>query len=262
MIDNIISSAESKWNTQSGLTLLLPHGHDGQGAEHSSCRIERYLSLCNDDPDDVPNMDENVTMQIQRSNWQIVNCTTPANFFHVLRRQLHRDFRKPLVVASPKFLLKYKECVSDIKDFTMGTRFNRVIPDPHRNQLKRYDQIRKIIFCTGKIYYELNNYRLEKGIDDVAVVRIEQISPFPFELVASQISLYPQAKVAWCQEEHKNMGCYSYVRPHIHTAAAVVNGKDFGRLIYAGRRAASAPATAYGKVHAVEQKQVIIDAFK
>lgn len=150
--------------------------------------------------------------------------------------------------------------MSDIDDFGRGKKFLRIIKDPLAHQLQKYDKIRKLIFCSGKIYYELNNYRLDKKVDDVAIVRIEQISPFPFDAVAEQISSYPNAQIVWCQEEHKNMGCYNYVRPHIHTAARMINGKDI-HLKYAGRRSASAPATGYGKVHQLEQAHVIESAF-
>jgi 2-oxoglutarate dehydrogenase E1 component len=224
IIDNFLSSGESKWMRQSGLVMLLPHGYDGQGAEHSSCRIERFLQSCDDDPDSVPPMSHEIRQQIQLSNWQIVNITTPANYYHVLRRQVHREFRKPLIVAAPKALLKLKACSSTLEDMGPGTKFKRVIPDPSTT-LASDDKIRKVAFCSGKIYYELAAEREKKGINDIALVRLEQIAPFPFDKVAEQVSKYPNAAALWVQEEPKNMGAYSYVFPRFRTATEKLNGQ-------------------------------------
>lgn len=208
IIDQFISSGEAKWLTQSGLVMLLPHQYQGQGPEHSSARIERFLQSCDEDPDDVPDLDEESTMQIQRHNWQIVNCSTPANYFHVLRRQQKRDFRKPLVVAAPKGLLGDKRCVSDMSEMAEGTRFQRLIPERRPDDIVADDKVRRVVFCSGAFYYDLVDGRASAGVDDVAIVSVEQVAPWPFDLVAEQISKYPNAEVVWAQEEPKNMGTW------------------------------------------------------
>ncbi len=277
IIDQFISSGEAKWMRQSGLVLLLPHQYQGQGPEHSSARVERFLQSCDEDPDEVPNMDPETTMQIQNHNWQIVNCSTPANYFHVLRRQQHRDFRKPLVVVAPKGLLRLKNCSSSFEDMAEGTQFKTLIPEREPDTLVADDQVRRLVFCSGAFYYDLigANGEIEKkilekghtsregggrGCDDVAVVTIEQIAPFPFDLVAEQIAKYPNAEVVWAQEEPKNMGAWQYVQDRIMTASRVLNGNEV-RPAYVGRKTMASPAEGWNKVHLNEQSNLVITAF-
>ncbi|KAL3921016.1 MAG: hypothetical protein SGILL_002973, partial [Bacillariaceae sp.] len=203
MIDQFISAGEDKWLRQSGLVMLLPHGYDGQGAEHSSCRVERFLQQVDEDPHFVPEFNKDSRMQIQKHNWQVVNCTTPANYFHCLRRQIHRDFRKPLIVISPKNLLRHKRCVSNIEDMGPGTTFKRVIPETDPIIVENADSVKTIVFCTGQIYYELLAEREKRGLNDVALVRLEQIAPFAFDRVAENVAKYPDAEVIWAQQEPK-----------------------------------------------------------
>ncbi len=225
IIDQFISAGETKWFRQSGLTLLLPHGMEGQGPEHSSARIERFLQAVDDQENIVPPMAEDVRMQIQHTNMQVVNCTTPANYFHVLRRQVHRNFRKPLVVASPKSLLRHKSAVSTYADMADGSQFSRVYADADP-KLAKAGKVRKVLLCSGKVYYDLAKHREETKAHDVAIVRVEQVAPFPFDLVAAEAKKYPHAHVAWVQEEPRNMGAWSYVAPRIATATRVLNEKE------------------------------------
>lgn len=258
MIDQFISSAESKWNRQSGLVMLLPHGYDGQGAEHSSCRVERFLQASDEDPDQVPPIHESVRRQIQRANWQIVNCSTPANYFHALRRQCHRQFRKPLIVMSPKNLLRHKNCVSTVDEMGPGTKFERLLPDKSP-KLVPAEAVRRVVLCSGKIYYELLDAREAGQISDVALVRLEQISPFPFDKVAEQMKKYSNAQLVWTQEEPKNMGAWYYVQDRIMTATRVLNGIEV-RPAYVGRRTNASPAVGFGGVHNREQARIIATA--
>ena len=257
MIDQFICSGEQKWLRQSGLVMMLPHGYEGQGPEHSSARLERFLQMCDDDEDAFPPCDAlGKQSRIQSANWQIVNVTTPANYFHVLRRQVWRDFRKPLVVMSPKSLLRHRLVKSDIEDFLPGTRFQRLLPDTG-NGLVAADKVRKIVFCTGKVYFDLLAAREAKGIDDVAISRVEQISPFPHELVQDEVRKYPGAQVVWCQEEPKNAGAWAYCRPRIVTAARDV--RDVSPM-YAGRKPAASTATGYGAWHTKEVDEFLAKA--
>jgi len=203
MIDQFISAGEDKWLRQSGLTMLLPHGYMGQGAEHSSCRVERFLQQVDEDPDVIPAMHEEERRQLQMTNWQVVNCTTPANYYHVLRRQVHRDFRKPLIVVAPKNLLREKRCTSTLEDMGPGTRFKRVITETDEDIVNNANNVRRVLFCTGKIFYELEEAR--GAAKDVAIIRIEQIAPFPWDYVQQTIELYPNAEFTFVQEEPKNM---------------------------------------------------------
>lgn len=261
MIDQFISAGEDKWLRQSGLTMLLPHGYMGQGAEHSSCRVERFLQQVEEDADIVPPMKENQRMQIQYSNWQIVNCSTPANYYHVLRRQVHRDFRKPLVIVTPKNLLREKKCTSTIEEMGEHTKFKRVYREVDPNISENPDKVRKVVFCTGKIYYELADEREKLKRSDVAIIRIEQLAPFPWDKVAEECSFYKNAQIVWAQEEPKNMGAWSFVRPRIETATRVVNGVE-KRPKYVGRKPSAATATGLGaRAHNAEQNQILQDAF-
>jgi 2-oxoglutarate dehydrogenase E1 component len=260
MIDQFISAGEDKWLRQSALTMLLPHGYMGQGAEHSSCRIERFLQQVDEDPDVVPPMGENERMQIQRTNWQVVNCSTPANYFHVLRRQIHRDFRKPLVIATPKNLLREKKCTSTLDDIAETTKFIRVYPEVDASIVEKGDKVKRVVFCTGKIYYELVDERTKRGINDIAIVRIEQLAPFPWDKVAKEMAHYSNAEAMWCQEEPKNMGAWSFVQPRMATATRSINNKEI-RPLYAGRKPAAATATGMGgKAHEAEQNGIIAAA--
>ena len=254
MIDTYIASGESKWGRQAGLVMLLPHGYDGQGPEHSSARLERFLQMCDDDPHQIPDFDPEVRMQIQKSNWQVVNPTTPANFFHVIRRQIHREFRKPLIVMSPKALLRDKLCVSKLEDFDdvgKGTRFQRVL---HDEVITPGPDARKLIFCSGKVYYDLAREREAKGIKDVAIARLEQIAPFPFDKVQEERQRFPNAEILFVQEEPKNMGAYSYCEDRIETAVGVSPQ-------YVGRACAASPATGSNAQHHIEQAEIIAKAF-
>jgi 2-oxoglutarate dehydrogenase E1 component len=211
------------------------------------------LQSSDEDPDTVPDQD----WQVQSCNWQVVNCTTPANYFHVLRRQVKRDFRKPLIVMSPKNLLRLRECASPLEDISTSKRFKRVISEPYlEEELVPREQIRRLVFCSGKIYYELLAGRRKGEIKDVAIVRLEQITPFPFDRVAEEVAWYPNAEVVWAQEEPKNMGCWSYVCDRIMTATRVLN-KSVVLPAYVGRGTMASTAEGYGAVHGREQASII-----
>jgi 2-oxoglutarate dehydrogenase E1 component len=239
IIDQFIASAESKWLRLSGLTLLLPHGYDGQGPEHSSARPERYLQLCAED------------------NWQVVNCTTPANYFHALRRQLKRNFRKPLVVFTPKSLLRHKLVASDFAEFGPGSRFRRVLPEI--DALAPAERVRRVVLCSGKVYYDLLEQRRSRGLDDVALVRVEQFYPWPRLSVLENLARYPRAEVVWCQEEPANMGGWAFVLPRL---ANILEDLRRDRLLptYAGRRASASPATGLHRKHQEEQASLANEA--
>jgi probable 2-oxoglutarate dehydrogenase E1 component DHKTD1 len=186
--------------TASGLVLLLPHGMDGMASEHSSCRMERFLQMTDSKENGVDGDDV---------NFNVVYPTTPAQYFHVLRRQILRNFRKPLVVVGPKTMLRMSDCTSKYQDFEAGTHFNNVLPDVHANPKK----VKKLIFCTGKHYYALNNERITKNIEDVAIIRIESLCPFPVQEIQSEIEKFKSAtKCVWSQEEHRNMGAWSFIQ--------------------------------------------------
>ncbi|CAM9154642.1 unnamed protein product [Chrysoparadoxa australica] len=261
MIDQFLVSGEDKWLRQSGLVLLLPHGYDGQGAEHSSCRVERFLQMCDDDADTIPELDFENRMQIQRVNLQVVNVTTPANYYHVLRRQVHREFRKPLVVVAPKKLLRHKKATSSIEEMGPGTLFDRVLEEEDQSIVENADGVKRLIFCTGQIYYDLAAEREQVGRNDIAITRIEQIAPFPFDRVAEEAAKYPNAEVYWVQEEPKNMGCWSYIMPRIMSATRQLNSEE-KRPVYVGRECSAAPATGLGQVHIQEHESILIDAIR
>jgi len=262
IIDQFLSSCEAKWMRQSGLVMLLPHGYQGAGPEHSSCRVERFLQCSDEDPDMVPEDLHTLEVQIraaQKNNWQVVNPSTPANYFHVLRRQMYRKFRKPLIIPATKALLRHKLAVSDLDDFGPETRFRRVIDEAYPNEIKSNSDINKVVFCSGKIYYELLEKRREAGVDDVAIVRIEQLSPFPFDQVAENVRLYPNAQVIWAQEEPKNMGFWYFVQDRILSSTRELNGKEI-RPLYVGRKTMASPAEGWGSVHATEQNRIVKEA--
>jgi 2-oxoglutarate dehydrogenase E1 component len=232
IIDQLITSAESKWQRMSGLVLLLPHGYEGQGPEHSSARLERFLQLC------------------AENNVQVCNLTTPAQYFHALRRQIHRNFRKPLVIMTPKSLLRYRLAVSTLRDFTEGS-LQLVIDDPQPR-----DKVRRVLLCSGKVYYALLNGRAERDIDSVAIVRVEQLYPFPSNEIAALLAQYPNARdVRWVQEEPWNMGAWHFV---YHRLRALM--PDGHTLAYVGRDEAASPATGSYKLHMKEEQEFINQA--
>jgi len=253
MIDQFICCGEQKWLRQSGLVMLLPHGFEGQGPEHSSARLERFLQMCDDDEDIIPDYLAKQS-NMQAANWQIVNVTTPANYFHVLRRQIWREFRKPLVVMSPKSLLRHRLVKSDIEEFMPGTAFKRLIPDTGE-ALEDPKSVRKLVFCTGKVYFDLFTARAEQGVADVAISRVEQISPFPYDAIQQEYAKYPNAEIVWCQEEPKNAGAWTYVRPRLATAARATSRDSIVR--YVGRQPSAATSTGHGAIHAREQSSLI-----
>jgi 2-oxoglutarate dehydrogenase E1 component len=237
--------------------MLLPHGYEGQGPEHSSARLERFLQQCNDHPEVIHPADK--SHAIQMANWQIVQPTTPANYFHALRRQLHREFRKPLVVFNPKSLLRLKEASSSFADMAEGTAFAKVIPDEAELNPK---SVKRVLLCSGKVYYDLAKRRAETKAP-VAIVRVEQLSPFPFHEVAAQLARYNAAgvEVAWCQEEPMNMGGYTYVKDRIANAARQINQQDNLKLRYIGRGPSASTAAGHLWSHKKELEAFLKDAF-
>ncbi|XP_020713905.1 2-oxoglutarate dehydrogenase, mitochondrial isoform X2 [Ceratitis capitata] len=227
IIDQFIASGQAKWVRQSGLVCLLPHGMEGMGPEHSSGRLERFLSLCADDPDYFPpESDEFAIRQLHDINMIVANCSTPGNYFHILRRQIAMPFRKPLIVMTPKSLLRHPLARSPFKEMAENSEFRRVIPD-EGPAAENADNVRKVLFCTGRVFYDLLKARQDKKMDkDIAIVRVEQISPFPFDLVKEQSNLYKNADLFWVQEEHKNQGAWTYVQPRFLTA--LNHDKDVG----------------------------------
>jgi len=251
IIDQFIASGERKWSRASGLVMLLPHGYEGQGPEHSSGRLERFLQLCAQD------------------NLQVMNCTTPANYFHALRRQIHRGFRKPLVIMTPKSLLRNKLCVSNLYDFGHNNSFHRVLwdhaIDPKENsfiELKQSNKIRKVILCSGKVYFDLLEAREKLKKDDVVMYRIEQLYPFPIKSLVKELKIYAKnAKFYWCQEEPKNMGAWFSVRDYIQWTLDYI-GANNNKISYIGRNPAASPATGYAKRHLSQQREIIEKVFK
>ena len=244
IIDQFITSSESKWGRASGLVLLLPHGYEGQGPEHSSARLERFLQLC------------------AGENIQVVNCTTPSNYFHVLRRQMHREFRKPLIIMTPKSLLRHKRCISSISEFTSRSSFHRVLEDDAYKKenklitLKKDSKIEKVVMCSGKIYYDLVEAREKNKKDKVIFVRLEQLYPFPAKTLANVLKRYKNAEFIWCQEEPKNMGAWNTVRNYIERTLEIINIKDIN-VKYVGRKASSSTATGNANKHLAQQKEIL-----
>jgi len=254
IIDQFLAAGERKWLRMSGLVMLLPHGYEGQGPEHSSARLERFLQLCAQD------------------NMQVANCSTPANYFHILRRQVHRGFRKPLILMTPKSLLRHKKCISSLAALGEGSSFHRVLwddADPtHRPEgasdvttarLVADDKIRRVVMCSGKVYYDLLEAREEKGIDDVYLLRVEQFYPIPARSMLQEFSRFPNAELAWCQEEPQNMGAWTFIQPTLDWVL-IQTGNTQSRPKYAGRSAAASTAAGTAAAHKSEQSALIDDA--
>ncbi|CUH83049.1 2-oxoglutarate dehydrogenase E1 component [Thalassovita mediterranea] len=246
MFDQFISSGESKWLRMSGLVCMLPHGFEGQGPEHSSGRLERFLQMCGGD------------------NWIVANCTTPANYFHILRRQLHRTFRKPLILMTPKSLLRHKLCISEAEDFTTGSSFHRVLWDDAQKgnsdtNLVADDKIKRVVMCSGKVYFDLLEERDARGIDDVYLLRVEQYYPFPAMSLTKELERFKDAEMVWCQEEPKNQGAWSFIEPNIEWCLTRIKAKHT-RPTYAGRAASASPATGLASQHKAQQAALINEA--
>ncbi|MDB5483719.1 MAG: sucA [Caulobacteraceae bacterium] len=248
LIDQFISSGERKWLRMSGLVMLLPHGYEGQGPEHSSARLERFLQLCAED------------------NLQVVNCTTPANYFHVLRRQIMREFRKPLIVMTPKSLLRHKKAVSALVDMGEGSSFHRVLRDDAEygrhtaTVLKPDDKIRRVVLCSGKVYYDLLDDREKRGIDDVYLMRLEQFYPWPMKSLSVELARFKNAELVWCQEEPKNMGGWMFVDPWLELTLAKLN-VEAKRTRYVGRPASASTAAGLMSRHVKELQTFLAQAF-
>ncbi|MGH1426284.1 MAG: 2-oxoglutarate dehydrogenase E1 component, partial [Pseudooceanicola sp.] len=246
MFDQFISSGESKWLRMSGLVCLLPHGYEGQGPEHSSARLERFLQMCGQD------------------NWIVANCSTPANYFHILRRQLHRSFRKPLILMTPKSLLRHKLAVNKAQDFTTGSSFHRVLWDDAQygnsdTKLAADDKIKRVVMCSGKVYYDLLEERDARGIDDIYLLRIEQFYPFPAISLVKELERFPNADMVWCQEEPKNQGAWTFIEPNIEWVLGRIKAKHT-RPHYVGRVATASPATGLAAQHKAQQAALVDEA--
>ncbi|MEH6774269.1 MAG: 2-oxoglutarate dehydrogenase E1 component, partial [Cereibacter changlensis] len=246
MFDQFINSGESKWLRMSGLVVLLPHGYEGQGPEHSSARLERFLQMSAND------------------NWIVANCSTPANYFHILRRQIHRNFRKPLILMTPKSLLRHPLCISNAEDFTSGSSFHRVLWDDaqkgHSETVLKPDaEIRRVVICSGKVYYDLLAERDKRGLDDVYLLRLEQFYPFPALSLVKELGRFKDAEVVWCQEEPKNQGGWTFVEPNLEWVLTRI-GARHQRPVYVGRAASASPATGLASRHKAEQDTLVADA--
>ena len=249
IIDQFISTGERKWLRMCGLVLLLPHGYEGQGPEHSSARLERFLQLCAQD------------------NMQVANCSTPANYFHILRRQMRRNFRKPLVIMTPKSLLRHKRCVSTLEEMGPGSSFHRVLWDDAESRpgstvkLVSDAKIKRVVMCSGKVYYDLLEEREKRGIDDVYLLRVEQFYPFPAHSMIEELQRFKDAEMIWCQEEPKNMGAWFFMEPNIEWTLDQINAKH-KRARYVGRAASASTATGLASRHKLELEEFLDEAFK
>ncbi|MDO9416519.1 2-oxoglutarate dehydrogenase E1 component [Pararhizobium sp.] len=247
VFDQFISSGERKWLRMSGLVCLLPHGYEGQGPEHSSARLERWLQMCAED------------------NMQVVNVTTPANYFHILRRQMKRDFRKPLIMMTPKSLLRHKRAVSSLSEMAGESSFHRLLWDDAEVikdgpiKLQKDAKIRRVVLCSGKVYYDLLEEREKRGIDDVYILRVEQLYPFPAKALINELSRFRNAEMVWCQEEPKNMGAWSFIDPYLEWVLAHIDAK-YQRVRYTGRPAAASPATGLMSKHLAQLAAFLEDA--
>jgi 2-oxoglutarate dehydrogenase E1 component len=250
LFDQFLSAAERKWLRMSGLVCLLPHGYEGQGPEHSSARLERFLQMSAED------------------NWQVANCTTPANYFHILRRQVNRKVRKPLILMTPKSLLRHKRAVSRLDELAMGSSFHRVLWDDaqflkgEKIQLAADDKIRRVVLCSGKVYYDLYEAREAAGVNDIYLLRVEQLYPFPERALIKELSRFKNAEMVWCQEEPRNMGAWTYIEPNLEATLAKIPSGRAKRATYAGRSASAATATGLASRHAAEQKALLAEALK
>lgn len=241
IIDQFIASGEVKWLRMSGLVLLLPHGFEGQGPEHSSARFERFLQLSAED------------------NWQVCNCTTPANYFHVLRRQLHRDFRKPLIMMTPKSLLRHKLATSDVSELSGSSTFHRFLWDDDKDDLVADDKMKRVVLCTGKVYFDLLEKRRELGVKDVYIQRVEQLYPFHSEDLGKELAPFKNAEIVWCQEEPENQGAWHFVDRRIEGVLSDIGHKT-QRPRYVGRKESASVATGQSSVHAIEQANLVSEA--
>ena len=257
MFDQFIFSGEAKWGQQTGLVMLLPHGYDGQGAEHSCGRMERLLQLSADNPYVMPQEKIKERNQILGTNMQLCIPTTPANYFHMLRRQMRREFRKPLVIMSPKRLLRHKSAVSDLTDFS-ADRPSRIIDDPAKHLVAK-ESIRKVLFCSGQVYFDLAEEREKRGLKDIAICRVEQISPFPFDKIQTIATKYSKAAFFWVQEEPLNLGPWNYVWPRLETALTPLGFEKVGII---SRSPHAAAATGYASVHAAELRRLLDQAME
>ena len=260
VFDQFISSGERKWLRMSGLVCLLPHGYEGQGPEHSSARLERFLQMCAED------------------NMQVANCTTPANYFHILRRQLKRDFRKPLVLMTPKSLLRHKRAVSRLDEMGPETTFHRLLWDDAQMpapgaapvagegreqaiKLVADDNIRRVVICSGKVYFDLYDEREKRGIDDIYLLRIEQLYPFPAKALMTELTRFKQAEIVWCQEEPRNMGGWVFVDIFLEWVLNQIGAKH-RRARYAGRPASASTAVGQMSLHVAQLKQFLDEALR
>ena len=246
MFDQFISSGESKWLRMSGLVILLPHGFEGQGPEHSSARLERFLQMCGQD------------------NWIVANCSTPANYFHILRRQLHRSFRKPLILVTPKSLLRHKLCVSDKSNFIDGSSFHRVLWDDAESGLSETNlvpdkKIKRVVMCSGKVYFDLLEERDKRDINDIYLLRFEQFYPFPAISAVKELERFKSAEMVWCQEEPKNQGSWTFMEPNLEWVLTRIKAK-FKRPKYVGRAASASPATGLASTHKNQQEVLVNEA--
>ncbi|EGC43140.1 2-oxoglutarate dehydrogenase [Histoplasma capsulatum var. duboisii H88] len=263
IIDQFIASGESKWLQRSGLVMSLPHGYDGQGPEHSSARIERYLQLCNEDPRVFPAPDR-IDRQHQDCNMQIAYMTTPSNLFHVMRRQMNRQFRKPLIIFFSKSLLRHPLCRSPLSDFTGDSHFQWIIADPEHGSpsLNNHKDIERVILCSGQVYAALQKHRAAHGINNTAITRIEQMHPFPWQQLKENLDSYPNAKdIVWCQEEPLNAGAWSYMQPRIETLLNETVHHNRRHVLYAGRNPSASVATGLKASHVKEEQDLLQDAF-
>ncbi|CAI7568817.1 unnamed protein product [Penicillium glandicola] len=262
IIDQFIASGESKWLQRSGLVVSLPHGYDGQGPEHSSGRMERWLQLCNEEPRVYPSADK-LDRQHQDCNMQIACMTTPANLFHILRRQIHRQFRKPLVIFFSKSLLRHPIARSDIEDLNGESHFQWIIPDEgHGTSIEAPEKIERVILCSGQVYAALIKHREANGIRNTAITRVEQLHPFPWAQLKENLDSYPNAKnIVWCQEEPLNAGAWSYAQPRIESLLNATEHHHRRHVLYAGRAGSASVATGLKAVHLKEEQELLEDAF-
>jgi 2-oxoglutarate dehydrogenase E1 component len=261
LFDQFISSGERKWLRMSGLVCLLPHGYEGQGPEHSSARLERFLQMCAED------------------NMQVANCTTPANYFHVLRRQLKREIRKPLILMTPKSLLRHKRAVSRLDELGPASTFHRLLwddaqqgaptpPSPASGggigrgiKLAPDAKIRRVVLCSGKVYYDLYEEREKRGADDIYLLRVEQLYPFPMKALVQELGRFKEAEIVWCQEEPRNMGGWHFAEPYVEWVLNQLGGA-MRRPRYAGRPASAATATGVASKHLAQLKAFLEEALR